>query len=143
MDKFLPYFLLGLALAALGVFLLIRGGKKKSRRSSWVMGTISAVDQELDVRTDLDADKSGEVRRYRYKPTFSYQVSGQSYTCRGVYAYDAKHRFQVGDTARIWYDPQNPADAASGEEVKSKNKSGLLLILIGVAFCVLACTQLG
>lgn len=139
MESFLPYFLLGLAFAAIGIISLAKGSKGKSRRAACVTGSIIKVEQELDIRTD----NAGEARRYRYIPTFGYQVNGQSYTCGGVYAYDAKRRFQVGDAAQIWYDPQNPADAAPQEAAKAGGKTGVVFILIGVAFCVLACTQLG
>ncbi len=139
MDKFLPYFLLGLAFVAIGITSLAKGSKGKSRRSACVMGSIINVEEKLDIRTD----KAGEARRYRYIPTFGYQVNGRSYTCGGVYAYDAKRRFQVGDTAQIWYDPRNPGDAAPQEAAKAKGKTGVVFILIGVALCVLAVTQLG
>jgi len=139
MDKFLPYFLLGLVFVAIGVISLVKGSKGKSRRTACVMGSIINVEEKLDIRTD----KAGEARRYRYIPTFGYRVNGQNYTCSGVYAYDAKRRFQVGDAAQIWYDPCNPADAAPQEAAKAKSKTGVVFILIGVALCVLAVTQLG
>lgn len=139
MDRFLPYFLLGLAFVAIGIITLVKGSKGKSRRSGCVMGSIINVEEKLDIRTD----KPGEARRYRYIPTFGYQVAGQSYTCKGVFAYDAKRRFRVGDAEQIWYDPRNPGDAAPQEAAKAKGKTGVVFILIGVAFCVLACTQLG
>lgn len=138
MERFLPYFALGLALIAIGVLSLVKGKKKRSRCTASAIATITDVAETLDIRTD----NAGEARRYKYTPTYSYQVNGQSFAFRGVYAYDNKKKFRVGDTAQLYYDPANPQDATTQAAAGGKSKAGVVLIILGIAACVLACTQL-
>lgn len=138
MDKLIPYFLLGALFIVIGIVMLINSAKKNNLRRGSTVAIIIDVLEKLDIRTD----NAGEARRYRYIPTYSYKVNGRNYMWKGVYAYDNKNKFRIGDTVRIYYDPNNPQDAATDESKGAKNKTGIVFMIIGIGLCVLACTQL-
>lgn len=137
MSPFLAYFLIGVALIAFGILMIVKGSQKKGRCTASTTATITEVQEKLDIRTD----NPGEVRRYRYTPIFSYQVNGRAYTTKGVYSIH-RNAFRVGDTSQVWYDPQNPQEAVTKVVKSERSKAAIVLIILGIASCVLACTQL-
>jgi hypothetical protein len=114
-----------LALAALGIFLVIYGAR--SRQKAGASRTWPSIEGHIlsaEVKQTQSTDDDGRVR-YAYYPavTYDYVVAGQAYTGTlisfgGVMAkstpekaQDALARFPEGSQASVYYNPANPAEA--------------------------------
>lgn len=79
--------------------------------------------------------KNEDRVKYRYVPTYEYEVDGDVYTVRA--SSESMMVPDIGDEGKVYYNPANPAEAKT--EVGFKNAfahglSGVLMFCFGAVF---------
>lgn len=137
MEVFFAYFALGLAVIVCGILLLRRAGKMKRSCTASTTAQIVSVEHQ---RTASSQTASGSDR-VQYTPVYRYDAGGVLLHKRGRhYSYNRK-QFRVGETVVLFYNPQNPEEFYV-PKMDKMSRFGVIVMLAGVFFCVIAFTQL-
>lgn len=78
--------------------------------------------------------EGGRVERGVYFTNVNFMVDGKSYSVRSAYG-TAFQRYEVGGTATVWYDPENPALAVLGPRLAYQH---LVPLAAGAVLCFFA-----
>lgn len=125
------YLALGILLIVLGVVSLLRSKRQRGLCSVSVEAAVSEVEQQRTTRFD----KTEPERRNIYFPTFSYTANGEAYTHKSEFPLKYNQKPNVGDTVKLWYNPDDPEQIVTELEFSSSSRRSKIIFLIGVAIC--------
>lgn len=125
------YLALGILLIVLGFISLQRSKKQRSFCSASVEAKVSEVEQQRTTRFD----KTDPECRNIYFPTFSYIANGEVYTHKSEFPLKYNQKPNVGDTAKLWYNPDDPEQIVTELEFSNSSWRSKIVFLIGVSIC--------
>lgn len=140
----------GLALifgaVGMGVLILYRRGKRKVQESStWPSVTGKVLEAYVTRHTETDSEGES-VEAYAPRVVYEYLVNGVAYrsdrlaigpvaTSRNDRKVEQEvARYPVGEAVRVFYNPQNPAEAV----LQTHLQGGNALLILGIIFLGLA-----
>ena len=135
MEPFAAYLLVGIVIVLLGFLSIKRGSQKKNRCTAAASAVIVEVQAEKD-----EAGSENTHKKYTYTPIYEFVAGGNTIRKNGgIYSHN-KRDFNVGDTATVKYNPDNPdeflVNGKSGGKVL-----GIALLLFGLVIIAIAFTQ--
>ena len=126
------YIALGVLLIVLGSFAIIRNKRKRQRCSVETEAIITSVEEQKSTRFD----KTDPEKRKIYFPTYTYKAMGKEFSHKSEFPHKYNDKPKTGDTVSIWYNPDKPDEIVTDLEMNSANRRNLIILLIGVAFCI-------
>ncbi len=110
--------LIGVLFFAVGIFLIIRTVHNSTHLTAETTAVITDVKMEESTRYDSNKSKAlieinGKEQKTDkfYYPVAEYTVDGQTYSAEGTSGSSDPNKYKVGDSLKIKYNPDNPAQA--------------------------------
>jgi len=126
------FFLVGLLIAGIGVFIWMNKNKMKKECTAQVSGVVSNVDHTTSIKTG----KKGTQVRNKYRATFKYSVNGVEYVKQSNNT-TGRPKLYEGQSVTVYHDPAKPERYYVLEE-GTQVMGPVLFVAFGVVFMLAA-----